>query len=90
MPNSTKREDVDAGASASEPFEPRPGSIIDGKYLVERVLGDGGMGVVVAAKHLVLDQHVAIKFLAHEARRKAEAVERFQREAKAGARVKSE
>ena len=35
--------------------------------VVERVLGQGGMGVVVAAHHVVLDQKVAIKFLLPEA-----------------------
>jgi serine/threonine-protein kinase len=48
------------------------------------------MGVVVAAKHLVLEQHVAIKFLAGEALRNKDVVERFKREAKVGAKVKSE
>jgi hypothetical protein len=41
----------------------REGQIVAGKYRVERVLGIGGMGVVVAAHHLQLDEKVAIKFL---------------------------
>src|SRR5436190_6302130 len=41
----------------------REGDILAGKYRVERVLGVGGMGVVVAARHIDLDDHVAIKFL---------------------------
>ncbi len=40
---------------------PRPGDILDGKYKVERVLGLGGMGVVVAATHLSLGRTVAVK-----------------------------
>ena len=43
------------------------GDIIDGKYRVERVLGVGGMGVVVAAHHMQLDEKVALKFLLPEA-----------------------
>ena len=39
------------------------GDVLVGKYRVERVLGAGGMGVVVAARHLRLDERVAIKFL---------------------------
>jgi serine/threonine protein kinase len=71
-------------------FEPVPGIVVAGKYRVERVLGEGGMGVVVAATHLGLDQRVAIKFLLPEAMRHKEAVERFQREAIVAAKVKSE
>ena len=42
---------------------PQPGEILAGKYRVEGVLGAGGMGVVVAAQHIVLGQHVAVKLL---------------------------
>src|SRR4051812_38881895 len=65
-----------------------PGEILAGKYRVERVLGQGGMGVVVAAQHVDLEERVAIKFLLADA--PASAVERFLREAKAAAKVKSE
>ncbi|HEY1954968.1 MAG TPA: serine/threonine-protein kinase [Polyangiaceae bacterium] len=66
------------------------GSTIAGKYRVERVLGQGGMGVVVVAMHDELDQRVAIKFLLPDALSDAEWVARFSREAKAAARIKSE
>jgi serine/threonine-protein kinase len=71
-------------------FEPKPGVVVAEKYRVERVIGEGGMGVVVSATHEGLDQRVAIKFLLPEAMRNQEAVERFLREAKVAARVKSE
>ncbi len=74
----------------TQPFEPKPGLLVAGKYRIERVIGEGGMGVVVAATHEGLDQKVAIKFLAPEAIRNAEVVERFMREAKVAAKVKSE
>ncbi len=64
------------------------GEVLAGKYRIERILGRGGMGVVVQATHLQLGQRVAIKFL-HE-RAKAENVERFLREARASVRLKSE
>jgi serine/threonine protein kinase len=63
---------------------------VAGKYRLERVIGEGGMGVVVAATHVELDQQVAIKFLLPEAMRHPEVVERFLREAKVAAKVKSE
>src|SRR3954465_15876290 len=66
------------------------GQLLAGKYRVERVLGQGGMGVVVAAHHVVLDETVAIKFLLPEALGSAEAVARFEREARAAVKIKSE
>jgi serine/threonine-protein kinase len=41
----------------------RPGTVVQGKYLVERVLGQGGMGVVIAAMNLEENKRVALKFL---------------------------
>jgi serine/threonine-protein kinase len=68
----------------------RDGDILAGKYRVERVLGSGGMGVVVAAYHMQLHQRVAIKFLLPEALSNSEAVERFAREARAAVKITSE
>ncbi len=68
----------------------REGDVLDGKYLVERVLGLGGMGVVVAAKHLQLEQRVAIKFVLPHAVFDGEAMERFAREARAAVKLRSE
>jgi tRNA A-37 threonylcarbamoyl transferase component Bud32 len=66
------------------------GDVVLDKYRVERVLGQGGMGVVVAATHVDLDQRVALKFLLPEALAHPELVERFAREAKAAARIQSQ
>ena len=70
----------------------RPGDVLAGKYRVERVLGSGGMGYVVAARHLQLDQLVAMKFLRRSggASEQEEATGRFLREAKAVVRLKNE
>jgi serine/threonine-protein kinase len=67
-----------------------PGDIVAGKYRVERVLGSGGMGVVVAARHIDLDQPVALKFILPHALAGKGNVERFMREARAAVRLKSE
>ncbi len=66
------------------------GEILAGKYRVERVLGQGGMGVVVAAMHLQLEQRVALKFVLPEAVQSPEAIERFSREARAAVKLRSE
>jgi eukaryotic-like serine/threonine-protein kinase len=64
--------------------------LLAGKYRIERVLGQGGMGVVVSAIHAVLDERVAVKLLLPEALSDPELVARFQREARAAVRIKSE
>ena len=61
-----------------------------GKYVVERTIGHGGMGIVVAARHETLDESVAIKLLHPKAAKDALQVERFVREARATVRIKSE
>jgi serine/threonine protein kinase len=66
------------------------GDTIAGKYLVERIIGEGGMGVVIAARHLELDQIVAVKFLLPEIAKLDMAPERFRREAWAVARIRGE
>jgi len=73
---------VDAGV--------QPGDVLVGKYRVERMLGRGGMGVVVAAHHLQLDEKVALKFLLPETIQDARAVARFLREARATVKIKGE
>ncbi|MEZ4308305.1 MAG: protein kinase [Polyangiaceae bacterium] len=72
-----------------EDLEVRPGDIVAGKYRVEKVLGAGGMGVVVSAKHVTLDSLVAIKLMQPRAVAVKGAVERFMREGQAAARLHS-
>ena len=60
-----------------------PGQILAGKYRIERVLGEGGMGVVVEAHDTSLERRVAIKFLLPDFVKHVEAKERFLREARA-------
>lgn len=66
------------------------GTILDGKYRVEKVVGTGGMGAVLLARHLALDELVAIKVLLPQAQASPEIVERFVREARASIKIKSE
>ena len=65
------------------------GQTLAGKYLVEGVLGDGGMGTVVVARHIELDEHVAIKLLRPELAENEFVVGRFLREGKIAARIRS-
>src|ERR1700722_6170790 len=68
----------------------KAGEVPAGKYRVDSVLGVGGMGVVVEATHLELQEPRAIKIMLPEALEEKEAVERFMREARASSRLKSE
>jgi len=65
-----------------------PGDVIAGKYRVECILGEGGMGVVLGARNITLDEPVAIKVLRPDAASDADAVARFFREARAAVRMK--
>jgi eukaryotic-like serine/threonine-protein kinase len=67
-----------------------PGDILAGKYRVERLLGTGSMGVVVAAVHVELGQRVAVKFMRSAGHVDADARERFLREARAAVRLRSQ
>jgi serine/threonine-protein kinase len=66
------------------------GDVLANKYRVDRVLGAGGMGMVVAATHLELDQKVALKFMLADLARSQQLMERFMREARATVKLKSE
>jgi serine/threonine-protein kinase len=68
----------------------RPGDVLAGKYRVTRVIGRGGMGVIVEAEHAALRERVAIKVLHPRYAENAEAVARFHHEARAAVRVRGE
>jgi serine/threonine protein kinase len=79
-----------ADAAETRPGFPRRDDVVAGKYCIERVVAEGGMGVVYAAHHIALDQRVALKVLIFDAHHGHEHVERFVREARAAARLRSE
>src|SRR5262249_35362143 len=68
----------------------KPGDVLADKYLVESVIGVGGMGVVVEAIHLELHEARAIKLMLPEAMEEKDAEERFMREARASSKLRSE
>jgi serine/threonine protein kinase len=74
----------------SDGLELTAGTVVDGKYRIERVLGEGGMGVVVRAVNLRLGSPVALKFVQPRVLDNPIVVERFTREASAAARLTSE
>ena len=68
---------------------PHIGTTLNGKYEIVGLLGEGGMAFVYEAKHQRLQQRVAIKMLTPEFSRDPELVSRFEREARAVARLRN-
>lgn len=68
----------------------QPGEVLAGKYRLDRIIATGGMGVIVQAHHLALDETVAIKFLNPGEGLKEESLVRFEREARASFKLQGE
>src|SRR5229473_1669881 len=64
------------------------GQVLDDKYHLEKLLGQGGMGAVFLATHLGTERYVALKLIAPQFMRNEEFVERFKREARAAGRLR--
>jgi serine/threonine-protein kinase len=83
-----------AAADETPPADPvrgelglQPGRVIDAKYRIDGIVGRGGMGVVVRAQHLALQQRVALKVIKPELLRDPVALMRFTREARLSCRL---
>lgn len=70
-------------------MKPSVGDLVRGKYRVQRVIGDGGMGSVFEARHEALDSVVALKFLHADLARRPGLAARFAREARVAAAIQS-
>jgi len=89
----TKYDDaVSFCATDGEVLEDDPssivGTVLDGQYKIESLLGKGGMGAVYLARHILLGDRVAIKILPPEVRNNAEWLRRFRREGQAARRFR--
>jgi hypothetical protein len=63
------------------------GQTLDGRYYIEKKIGEGGMGVVFSARHAVIERPLAIKVLKREVMRDTATIRRFVQEAKAASRI---
>src|SRR6187402_717726 len=64
-----------------------PGQLIDGKYRIVRLIGEGGMGAVYEGENVRINRRVAIKVLHAAYTGNAEVMQRFEREAQAAGRI---
>jgi serine/threonine protein kinase len=71
----------------SSEYDRLVGETLDGRYYVQRKIGEGGMGVVFAARHAVIERPLAIKVLKREVMRDTATIKRFVQEAKAASRI---
>ena len=76
-----------AAAPAAAPADPFVGAVVNGKFRVEALIGQGGMGRVYRARHLTLDRPVVLKMLHRAYSGDPQIVQRFQREARAASRL---
>jgi serine/threonine protein kinase len=76
--------------STSVPAQIPVGAVIGGKYRIDALLAEGGMGVVYRGTHLVLEQPVAIKLVRPELTHRKDAIARFLREARTIAALRGE
>jgi len=68
-------------------IDPRLGTMIDDRYLLLASLGEGGMGAVYQARHVLMDKPVAVKLIHSELAHIADITKRFEREARSSSRL---
>ena len=78
---------ADATIAVRVPVDPLAGVVLDEKYRLDKRLGEGGMGTVYRATHVLIDRPVAVKVLHPRFVEDEAAQERFRREARAAGRL---
>lgn len=89
----TLQDDADSSQDNPQPLrhiESYVGFILDGRYHIESIIAQGGMGVVYLARHRLIDKHVAVKILRPELANNREITARFLTEAQAASAIGSE
>jgi serine/threonine-protein kinase len=76
-----------AGPRPKENYERLIGTVLDGRYTLLEIRGEGGMGVVFKARHNVIEKIVAVKVLKKEVASDRQVLKRFIQEAKAASRI---
>ena len=74
-------------ATARHALDPLIGQVLDGRYRIERMLGEGGMGIVYKGVHTTLGKALAIKVLRPEVSKNEEILQRFRQEAQSASQI---
>ena len=75
------------GPAAPSTEDPLLGRVLSERYRILKKLGEGGMGVVYLAEHVVIEKKIALKVLFPDLTRRADLVQRFMQEAKSASRI---
>jgi eukaryotic-like serine/threonine-protein kinase len=81
-----QRDSADASARKSEQ-DPLIGATLSGRYRVLRKIGEGGMGIVYEAEHVLIEKRVALKVLREDFSNRFDVVERFRQEARSASKI---
>ncbi|MGF1468710.1 MAG: protein kinase [Sandaracinaceae bacterium] len=84
-----KAPDLRLVTEAGAGQDPLLGEVLDGRYRIEELLGEGGMGVVYRATHVTLNKPLALKVLKRDVSKNPEVMERFRREAQSASAIGS-
>ncbi|HEX5655826.1 MAG TPA: serine/threonine-protein kinase [Polyangiales bacterium] len=75
------------GGFGHEGIDPLLGQTLAGRYKIVRKIGEGGMGIVYEAVHVMIEKRVALKILREDFSHREDVVERFRQEAKSASRI---
>lgn len=75
------------GPAAPESEDPLVNKVLSERYRILKKLGEGGMGVVYLAEHIVIEKKIALKVLFPDLTRRSDLVQRFMQEAKSASRI---
>ncbi len=79
---------LEDATAPDDKLDPLVGQTVDGRYAIESILGEGGMGTVYRAKHVALGRALALKVLRSDLARESDLAARFLQEAQATAAIK--
>jgi serine/threonine-protein kinase len=82
-----KHDSTGVPVGRSSDADPLIGQLLSGRYKIIRKIGEGGMGIVYEAEHVVIEKRVGLKVLREDFSRRADVVERFRQEAKSASKI---
>jgi serine/threonine protein kinase len=84
---SPKHDSTGQAAHRRSEVDPLVGQLLGGRYKILRKIGEGGMGIVYEAEHVMIEKRVGLKVLREDFSSREDVVERFRQEAKSASRI---